>query len=205
MVRTLRIIATLAVWTGLLLQYWLLTRDRPGAELIGVTINFFSYFTILSNILCAACVTWPKSTANPSLRTGVALYIAVTSVIYGLILKDLWTPTGLQWIADTLLHYVTPALFLIDWLVSTPKGSLKWRSALAWLAFPLIYVGWTLAHGAYSGFWPYPFIDAGKLGMTRVLINMAGMTILFLGFGLVFVLIDHLLGRRRRWRSIRGH
>lgn len=197
MARTFRIVAAFAVWSGLLLQYWLLIKGRSGGELIGVTVNFFSYFTILCNILCAVCLTWPKATANPTLRGGAALYIAVTGAIYVLILKDLWAPTGLKWVADTLLHYVTPALFLIDWLVFAPKAGLKWRAVLAWLAFPLIYAVWTLAHGAYSGFWPYPFVDVSQLGMTRALINMAGMTVLFLGLGLVFVLIGRLSGRRR--------
>ncbi len=198
MARTFRILAALAVWTGLLLQYWLLARGSGGEELIYRTINFFSYFTILSNLFCAVCLTAPKATEHPALRAGVAIYISVTGAIYALILRDLWAPTGLQWVADTLLHYATPALFLIDWTLLSRKGALNWRSALVWLAFPLLYAVWTLAHGAWSGFWPYPFVDASKLGMTRVLLNMAGLTLLFFGLGLVFVLIDHLIGRRRR-------
>lgn len=198
MARLFRIVAALAVWSGLLLQYGLLAKGRSGGELIGATVNFFSYFTILANILCAVCLTWPKATANPSLRAGAALYIAVTGSVYVLILKDLWAPKGLPWVADTLLHYVTPALFLIDWLVFAPKGGLKWRTALGWLVFPLVYGVWTLAHGAYSRFWPYPFIDADQLGMARTLANMAGMSVVFLGLGLMFVLIGRLSTGRRR-------
>ena len=198
MARTFRTIGALAVWTGLLLQYWLMVRGRGGEELIYRTINFFSYFTILSNILCAVCLTLPTATENPVLRTGIALYISVTGGIYVLILKDLWAPTGLQWVADTLLHYVTPAFFLIDWALLSRKGALKWRSALIWLGFPLLYAVWTLAHGAQSGFWPYPFMDASKLGMTRVLTNVAGLIVGFLGLSLLFVLIDHALARWRR-------
>jgi hypothetical protein len=196
--RAFRILAALIVWTGLLLQYWLLARGRGGEELVYRTINFFSYFTILSNILCAVCLTAPRATRYPTLRTGVALYISVTGAVYVLILKDLWAPTGLQWVADTLLHYVTPALFLIDWTLLSPKGALKWRSALTWLGFPLLYAVWTLAHGAQSGFWPYPFMDASKLGMTRVLTNMAGLIVAFLGLSLLFVVIDRALARLRR-------
>lgn len=198
MARTFRILAALGVWTGLFLQYFLLVKDRSGGELISLTINFFSYFTILSNLLCAVCLTAPKATENAVLRSGVALYISITGAIYVLVLKDLWAPTGLQWVADTLLHYVAPLLFLIDWLVLSRRGALKWHSALAWLGFPFLYAAWTLAHGAHTGCWPYPFMDAGKLGMTRVLFNMAGLTVLFFGLGLVFVLIDHGIGRRRR-------
>jgi hypothetical protein len=69
---------------------------------------------------------------------------------------------------------------------------------VVWLAFPLVYGIWTLVHGARSGFWPYPFLDVGALGWSPVLVHMAAMSALFLGLGLVLVLIDHLLGRLRR-------
>jgi hypothetical protein len=196
--RIYRIAAAVAVWAALLLQYALVVQGRGGEALIRSSINFFSYFTILANILCAVCLTWPKAAANPSLRGGAALYIAVTGAIYILILKNLWAPEGLHWVADTLLHYIAPALFLIDWLVLTPKGKLAWRSAVIWLAFPLVYGAWTLVHGARSGFWPYPFLDVGALGWSPVLVHMAAMSALFLGLGLILVLIDHLLGRLRR-------
>lgn len=198
MARIFRIVAALAVWAGLILQYALLAKGRSGGDLLQATINFFSYFTILANIACALCLTWPKALAHPVVRGGAALYIGVTGTIYVLILSKLWAPVGAHWVADTLLHYVTPVLFLIDWVVLTPKGDLRWRSAATWLVFPLVYGAWTLAHGAQSGFWPYPFVDAATLGLTRTLINMATMGAAFLVLGLILVLIDRLLGPRKR-------
>jgi hypothetical protein len=75
---------------------------------------------------------------------------------------------------------------------------LTWRSVAIRLVFPLVYGTWTLAHGAQSGFWPYPFVDVGVPGSTRVLINIAAMGGTFLVLGLIFVLVDRFLGRRKR-------
>lgn len=55
---------------------------------------------------------------------------------------------------------------------------------------------YSLARGPWTGFYPYPFLDVGVLGMPRVLANMAVMSIVFAGLGLALILIDRLLGRR---------
>ncbi len=201
-----RLIAALIVWAGLLLQYYLMVRGQSGEVFATRTVNFFSYFTILSNLLAAVAFSAPvvapaspigRFFSRPSVRTAIVLYTSVTAATYIGILQGLWKPEGLQWVADTTLHYVTPALFLIDWLLFSPKGTLRWGSVLPWLAFPLAYGLYSIFRGPLSGFWPYPFLDVSQLGMAKVLINMAAMSGLFLILGLGFVLIDRLLKRRR--------
>ena len=111
-------------------------------------------------------------------------------------LQALWNPQGLQWVADVTLHYVTPALFLVDWLVFTPKGTLRTKAVAGWLIFPLGFGIYSLARGPISGFYPYPFLNAGTLGYAKVLTNMAAMSAFFLAVGWVLVLLDRLLHRR---------
>ena len=204
--KTYRSVAALVVWFGLLLQYFLMVRGQSGEALATRTINFFSYFTILSNLLAAVALSAPavapggpigRFFAKPSVRTAVVLYTSVTAATYIVILQGLWNPQGLQWVADTTLHYVTPALFLIDWLLFTPKGGLRWRSVLPWLTFPLVYGLYSIFRGPLSGFYPYPFLDVSNLGLARVVANMAAMSGFFLAMGLAFILIDRLLKRRR--------
>lgn len=201
-----RLIAAIIVWAGLLLQYYLMVRGQSGEVFATRTVNFFSYFTILSNLLAAAAFSAPvvasaspigRFFSRPAVRTAIVLYTSVTAATYIAILQGLWKPEGLQWVADTTLHYLTPALFLIDWLLFNPKGTLRWGSVLPWLAFPLAYGLYSIFRGPLSGFWPYPFLDVSQLGMAKVLINMAAMSGLFLVLGLAFVLIDRLLKRRR--------
>lgn len=204
--KSYRSIAALVVWFGLLLQYFLMVRGQSGEVFVTRTVNFFSYFTILSNLLAAVAFSAPavapaspigRFFATPSIRTAIALYTTVTAVTYIVILQGLWNPQGLQWVADTTLHYVTPALFLIDWVLFTPKGTLRWGAVLPWLAFPLAYGAYSIFRGPLSGFYPYPFLDVSQLGMTKVLVNMAGMSGFFLVVGLALILVDRLLKPRR--------
>lgn len=187
---------------SLLLQYVLLlelTRDNVGA-LLG-TLRFFSYFTILSNLgVTLVCLGALRGGGGLSTRArvrgAVALYIGVTGLIYVLILRHLWQPQGLQWWADTGLHYAAPALYLGWWLLAAPHGRLNLRDAVAWLLFPLLYLAWALLRGAWLGEYPYPFIDAGQLGYARTAINAAGMLLVFLALAGILLALDRLLARR---------
>lgn len=203
--RTYRSLAALVVWFGLLLQYYLIVQGQTGPAFATRTVNFFSYFTILSNLLAGAALSAPavapasplgRFFSAPTVRTAVVLYTSVTAATYIVILQGLWKPEGLQWVADVTLHYVTPTLFLLDWLIFTPKGTLRASSAAPWLLFPLAFGLYSLARGPLTGFYPYPFLNVTDLGLGKVLVNMAVMSAFFLAVGLGFVLLDRLLRRR---------
>ncbi len=203
MVTIFRTLAAAIGWFAVVLQYWLVITGDVGPDPINRTINFFSYFTILTNIIAALAMTAPLVAAGtsvgnffdrPSVRTAIATYIIVVGVTYHLILRDLWNPQGWQWIADMSLHYLTPALFVLDWLLFVPKRAVQWKTALIALVYPLIYMGWTLWHGSWSGFYPYPFVDVSQIGMEKTLINAGGMTVAFLVLGLLLVGIGRVLG-----------
>lgn len=198
-------------WFSLGLQYWLMMHADAPTDPLNRTINYFSFFTILTNILAAAAMTAaliaPNSTPGqffdkPSVRTAIATYIIVVSVTYHLLLRDLWDPQGWQKFADYALHYATPALFVLDWLAFVPKGEINWSTAFKALVYPLIYLAWTLYHGSWSGFYPYPFVDVGKLGLKTVLMNSAGMTAGFLVLCLLLIglgkILSSVAGKRAR-------
>ena len=191
------------------LQYWLIlqTPDRTAFEL---TLNFFSYFTILTNVLIALAMLAPaiapdsafgRFARSPSIRSGATLYAVVVGLVYHFLLHATWNPQGWSFLVNILLHYVMPTAMLLDWLMFTPKGSLRWTSAARWLAFPLAYGLWTLVHGYAAHWWPYWFINAEALGLTRALINFGGLLVLFFGLGLLLVLIDGLFSRGDRTRA----
>lgn len=194
--------------SALVLQYVLLVNATLAT--IGpflATVRFFSYFTILSNLLVllvtATCAFVPESVAGrwfarPVVRGGVALYIGVTLGIYATILQALWEPQGAQWWADTGLHYAAPVLYLSWWLLAVPHGLLRWSDLPRWLLFPLAYLGWVFVRGAWVHEYPYPFIDLGALPLSRVLLNCGGVFALFVLLGSVLVLADRALGRVRQ-------
>jgi len=55
------------------------------------------------------------------------------------------------------------------------------------MAFPALFGAWTLAHGALSGFYPYPFMDVTKRGYPAVLLTIVQMGVAFALVCLIFV------------------
>ena len=176
---------------------------KPGAPFIEATVRYFGFFSILTNILVALALTFPwlapQSLAGrffdrPSVRAAILTYIIIVAVIYHYLLAKLWNPQGWQLVADTIEHVVTPALYVIDWVLFVPKGTLKFKSAFVWLAFPLAYAAYSLIDGAVRGYYPYPFINVAEFGYHKILINMAVLVLVFVGLGLVLIGIDRRMG-----------
>jgi hypothetical protein len=201
-----RMAAGLLGWFALALKYGLVMAGDFDTGAITRTINFFSYFTILTNILVALTLTLPIITpqsafgqffSRPTVRTAIATYIIIVMAVVYFILRHLTNLTGWDLVADVILHYVMPILFVIDWLFFVPKESLKPKDTPVWLAFPIVYLIWTFIRGAYSGFYPYPFLNSGELGIARVLMNEAGLLVIFLILGLSLVTGGRLLDKMR--------
>jgi hypothetical protein len=64
------------------------------------------------------------------------------------------------------------------------------------LWYPLVYLVWTLLHGAVTGWYPYPFVDVADLGYPRALINIAGLVVAFLSLEAALVGVGRMLARR---------
>jgi hypothetical protein len=199
-----RLLAFAAGGFGIALQYWLVAEQESGLSLAERTVNFFSYFTILMNILAAAAMLFPTVAPNSTLgryfaqvgvRTALAAYMIIGAAVYALILRHLWDPQGWHWVADTLLHYVTPALFVIDWLFFVARGAVRWKVAILSLAFPIVYVIWTLIRGSIVNWYPYPFVDAATLGYGPAFLNIAGLFAVFLAVTSILIASDRLVAR----------
>jgi hypothetical protein len=130
--------------------------------------NFFSFFTIQSNLLAALLlvivglyILLGKSGRTVAyLRGALTLYMTMTGVIYILLLsgyeQSLQTTIPA---VNIILHYFMPAVVLLDWLIFPPTKKLSLRLALIWLIYPLFYLAYSLVRGAITGWYPYPFID----------------------------------------------
>jgi hypothetical protein len=201
-VRVYAIVALLVAWGGVLLQCYLSLKlaAETGQGLTAGLISFFGFFTVLTNILVCFAFTFPviaKRTAagqffaNPFAVAGVATSIAFVGISYHLLLRNVWNPQGAQLFANVLLHYVTPALFVIYWLLFWRRGSLQWRDALAWALYPTAYFVYALVRGHIIGSYPYGFIDVSVIGFQRTLINAIALLCVFILLGLLTVWLDH--------------
>ena len=196
----------LLAWFALIAQFVLIIVNRK-VSLPETIIRYFSFFTILSNIMMALSFTLPLINPNssagrfwskPSTLTAVALYIGATGIVYNIVLRPLADFDGLQLIVDELLHLIIPILFLLYWFLFVPKASLAWKNIWLWMIFPAVYCIYSLVRGAIVSYYPYPFLDVNHLGYQQVLLNCAGMVLLFGITALVLVAIAKWTGKSAR-------
>lgn len=204
MVTPYRIVAAALGWFALVLQYCLPLTPGMQATSLEHAVRYFCFFTILSNLLVALALTLPwlapatrvgRFFLSPSVRAGIAAYIILVAAVYHFLLRHVWDPHGWLFVSNGLLHYVMPVVYVADWLLFVPKGSLRARDAAIWLVLPVAYAALTLVHGAVTGFYPYPFLNVAKLGNAAVLANIAAMTVAFGILGLLMVAADRTMGR----------
>lgn len=182
--------ATFAVQIGL-------SAEREGSLSAGLWA-MLRFFTILTNLLVLVSFTLmvARGRALPAVwLAGLTLWIVMVGVVFHLLLAGLLTLTGLAWWTDQGFHTITPALALLWWLVFAPKAGLTWSHAIAWLAWPLVYIAYALSRGAFDGLYPYPFIDLNTLAPAAVVVNVAGLSLAFFLAGLVVVGLARALSR----------
>jgi len=183
-------LASGAVVTQFILMYE--NRVTPAGDTI---IRFFSYFTVLTNSLVAVSLAslsiggqslLGRFFGKPGVLTAVTLYITIVGLVYQAILRPLWSPTGLQMITDECLHTVIPLYVIVFWALFDPKDRIPPGRMARWLLYPLLYLGFILLCGSLSGFYPYPFVDVGALGLARVLQNSLGLVAFFMMLAFLF-------------------
>jgi len=203
--------------TAVVAVYGLVSLSR----LFGVGLNptMFIFYTNISNLLVAAYLIFSSihtfldirkhgvrgiSTVAPGVKRAFVMMISVTMVVYHFILLS----AGFEMVAaaaivhtvpDILVHYVTPSLFILDWLLFDEKNRVRWFDPLLWLALPFAYVVFIMFRAEiggeipylYSRF-PYPFLDIDNLGLSMVLIINSAMMIGFIVLGYVIFAIDKI-------------
>ena len=114
--------------------------------------NFFSFFTIQSNILAAgmlfvvAIVRGGERTALfDAVRGAVTLYIAITGVVFALLLSGLQEEldTHIGWV-NFVVHTLIPIVAVVDWLIEPARHRLPLWVAGAWLSYPAAWFVYTL-------------------------------------------------------------
>jgi hypothetical protein len=186
-------IATIA-WLMLLLQFYLQIANRT-TSIAEAIIRYFSYFTILTNMLVAISFTslllpnsrWHSFFLRNTVLTAVTLYILIVGLVYNLVLRSQWNPQGLQLVADNGLHTITPLLTLCYWFAYVSAKNIKWHQTAPWLIYPFAYLIYALIRGSFSHFYPYFFINVDNLGYSKALLNAVFVTAAFLVVALLLV------------------
>jgi hypothetical protein len=168
----------------------------PGTGVATRVIRFFSYFTIQSNLLVLASVL--PLVRDPEhdgrqwrvVRLASLLGITVTGLVYAVVLAPLYDPQGLHAWTNTGEHYISPVMTVLGWLLLGPRPRIAMAVVARALVWPLLWIGYTLAHGAATGWYPYDFLDVSALGYVVALRNLAFVVLLAAAFLLLFRFVD---------------
>lgn len=210
MARAYRLLTGIIALGGLALQFLLMTMYPESRSLTQTAIRFLSFFTIQTNVLIAVCMLLPalmpsspvsQLLRRPLLRTAVLSYSALVGIIYLVLLRNIGDDDGLERRADQILHYVTPTMFLIDWLAWVPKGRVPFGAVPAYLLYPGLYCVWMLLYGALTGWYPYPFVNAARLGSGELVRNIVGVTAVAVAIPYALLVLDRILASLQRLRS----
>ncbi|MDS0137440.1 MULTISPECIES: Pr6Pr family membrane protein [unclassified Amycolatopsis] len=162
----------------------LVTQVVATASADGRVANLLCFFTIDSNLLVlltSALVALGRARGRlfTVLWLDALAGIIVTGIVYQVALAGLYDLHGLSLVSDTMLHKVTPLLFVLGWLLVGPRGAVTWRTVWWSLLYPLAWLAFTLPRGAIDGFYPYPFVDAATLGYGQVALNCVFIGLFF--------------------------
>jgi uncharacterized membrane protein SirB2 len=186
-----------------------------------VIANFFSYFTILSNLIAVVALvvagvwmlrTRPLRQAQraesvepawlATLLACASTYMIVTGVVYNLLLRNI-PIAGISdvWTNETL-HVVIPLVMLADVLFAPRRRRLPWGALLTAVAFPIVWAAYTLiranlitAPRTGDPWWyPYPFLDPHlQGGYLGVIAYIVGIAVAIIAVAAAVVWV----GRRR--------
>ncbi|HET8778666.1 MAG TPA: Pr6Pr family membrane protein [Agromyces sp.] len=194
----LRVLAGAAIVIAIVGQFarsWSMVPDRAA-----FIVNYFSFFTILSNALTAIVLlvgAWYAFTrrSDPEwfnlVRTCAVTYMATTFVVYNLLLREisLDQATTVPW-SNEILHVWAPLYLVLDWVLAPGRRPVSWRRLWTIAIFPIVWVVYSMIRGAITGWYPYPFLNpsiepgVGYNGVTVYVIAIAAF-ILLVGSGII--------------------
>jgi hypothetical protein len=167
-------------------------------------VNFFSFFTILTNLFVAIVLTVsainlirrkPPTETDDIIRGSATVAIAIVGIVFGLLLSHM--DSGMIPWTNFVAHYLMPVIMVLDWLIQPPQTKLAPKHIWYWVIYPIAYLIYSLIHGDFTNWYPYWFIDPAKSpgGWTGVVLYSAAIT---LGFLLVSLLLLWLGNKLKR-------
>lgn len=152
--------------------------------------GMFCYYTNLSNLVIGVyslLFLFIPALRAPVLWFSMAMGIFLTFLIYHFVLlpaQNRRTPGSWKRLDNLLVHYITPLLSGLNWLLFAPKESLNGINCLVWLLLPLSYLVFALLRASCGPIeggekrYPYRFMDPDRIGWRRVIQNLAALTLL---------------------------
>lgn len=199
-VRVLRV--SFALLTAFTL-FWIL-RDSASDPTFSV-VNYFSYFTVLSNVLTVVVLgvgglVDPQGLRWQLFRGAVTLYMVITGIIFAVLLANIEVGIHGQW-TNEVVHRIMPVVILLDWVLVPARRRISEAQSLVWLVFPLVYGVYTLVRGPSVDWYPYPFLDPRSQGYVALFVGLVVLTVAFVLMALAVNAVGRLGSRWRYGRA----
>lgn len=174
----LRVGGSIAIAVALVAQLQrTMQNEKSGEGEVGFVVqNFFSFFTVESNVLAVLALfvgifvlvsRRNEPQAWTVFRAAATTYMATTGIVYNLLLRGIELPQGatVGW-SNEILHVIGPVVMVLDWLIAPGRRPLKAKALWGIVAFPILWAGYTLARGVMvidprtgDPWYPYPFLN----------------------------------------------
>lgn len=169
--------------------------------------NYLSFFTNQANLFAGAVLVVggvvPADRLPPwwdGLRGAAVVYLLVTLIVFAVLLEGLPTAGTITPWVNTVVHRLMPVVLVLDWLLIPAAQPARWWRPLAWLAYPVGYLGYSLLRGAVVDWYPYPFLDPRGPSGYAGLVGSAGAVVV--GCFAAALVLDQV-GRLRRRLAVR--
>ncbi|WP_169928796.1 Pr6Pr family membrane protein [Brachybacterium ginsengisoli] len=170
----------------------------------GLVAQNISYFTNQSNLLLAGVLVagvvigGRRPSWFADLRGAAAFYLAVTGIIYALLVAPLdellrW---DIGW-TGTVLHRLAPLAAAADWMLTARRRAPSVRRILWWQAYPVVFLAGTWLRGGITGWYPYAFLDPTVSSWPTVLVTTVVVLAAFFAIASAVHLLEGRLARRR--------
>lgn len=185
--RTYHLVIALIGTATLVVYAWTAATYEQNYGAFNGVVFTYSFFTIWSNLF-TAIVTWSLVVRPDNdgrifrwLRMTSLVMITITGLIYFLVLAATANPQGVYVYTNIAAHYIVPWGTVLGFLLFGPRPRFSVRHVFEMLIIPVIWLTYTLVHGAFlttppantfpegtegfvpgqpMHFYPYPFIDA---------------------------------------------
>jgi hypothetical protein len=168
-------------------------------------VNFFSFFTIESNIVAVAALLIGAMYAAAGqshkidlFRGAATTYILIVGLGFSFLLAGLEDTafTAVPW-DNVVLHYLMPLALIVDFIIDRPKQPITFKAAIWWLLFPVAYLIYSLTRGYFTGWYPYPFLNVEANGYQYVITGILGIVVI----GLLVTGVVTLVSGTKRFKK----
>ena len=162
---------------------------------LGQTVNRFTFFTMLSNLvvfvvaLRAASGGWRATPFNRVLMLDALVMIFVTGLIFNTMLEH--TPSlTVRYASGVLLHDVAPMMTIIGWMIFAHPHNVSLDTVVLALILPLCWLIFTLVRATAIGWVPYSFLDASRHGYAHMIVVLAMILCVQMGLSIAAMVWD---------------